>query len=70
MRLIDVEEAKRFLKENLILPRKSYEAIARTMLDAVPTAYDVDKVVEQLDLDETNEYYGVEMNGIRYYTLP
>lgn len=25
---------------------------------------------EQLDLDETNEYYGVEMNGIRYYTLP
>lgn len=56
MRLIDVEEAKQFLKENLILPRKSYEAIARTMLDAVPTAYDVDKVVEQLN-KERNQMY-------------
>ena len=45
MRLIDAEEAKQFLKENLILPEKSYEAITITMLDAVPTAYDLDKVV-------------------------
>lgn len=60
MRLIDAEEAKQFLKENLILPEKSYEAIISTMLDAVPTAYDVDKVVEQLE-----DLRGNELDGIR-----
>lgn len=60
MRLIDVEEAKRFLEENLILPEISYEKIAITMLNAVPTAYDVDKVVEQLE-----ELRGNELDGIR-----
>ena len=59
MRLIDVEEAKQFLKDHLILPEKSYEVIARTMLDAVPTAYEVDKVMEQLeDLKEKKKNGG------------
>lgn len=49
MRLIDADEAKKFYKENLILPEKSHEIIVRTMIDAVPTAYDLDKVVEQLE---------------------
>ena len=49
MRLIDADEAKKFYKENLILPEKSHEIIVRTMIDAVPTAYSVDKVVEELE---------------------
>ena len=49
MRLIDADEAKKFYKENLILPEKSHEIIVRTMIDAVPTAYSVDKVVEELN---------------------
>lgn len=56
MRLIDAEEAKQFLKENLILPEKSYEAITSTMLDAVPTAYDLEKVVEQLEKEKELAY--------------
>lgn len=48
MRLIDAEAAKEFLRENLILPDESHEKIAETMIDAIPTAYDIDKVVDEL----------------------
>ena len=58
MRLIDADEAKKFYKENLILPEKSHEIIVRTMIDAVPTAYDLDKVVEQLKTDSSVKLYG------------
>ena len=48
MRLIDAEAAKEFLRENLILPDESHEKIAETMIDAIPTAYDIDAVVREL----------------------
>ena len=62
MRLIDADEAKKFYKENLILPEKSHEIIVRTMIDAVPTAYSVDKVVEEL---ESEKRYGSKYDS--YY---
>ena len=65
MRLIDADEAKKFYKENLILPEKSHEIIVRTMIDAVPTAYDLDKVVEQLKTDSSVKLYG-SGNSINY----
>ena len=48
MRLIDAEAAKEFLRENLILQDESDEKIVETMIDAVPTAYDIDAVVREL----------------------
>ena len=64
MRLIDADEAKKFYKENLILPEKSHEIIVRTMIDAVPTAYDLDKVVEEL---ESEKRYGSKYDS--YYEV-
>ena len=58
MRLIDADEAKKFYKENLILPEKSHEIIVRTMIDAVPTAYDLDKVFSELKTDSSVKLYG------------
>ena len=49
MRLIDAEVVKEFFRENLILPDKSHEKIVETMIDAIPAAYDIDKVVEELE---------------------
>ena len=68
MRLIDADEAKKFYKENLILPEKSHEIIVRTMIDAVPTAYDIDKVVEELE-ERQKKYlagFGVHNNDEMY----
>ena len=48
MRLIDAEAAKEFLRENLILPDENHEKIVETMIDAIPTAYDIGKVVSEL----------------------
>lgn len=58
MRLIDADEAKKFYKENLILPEKSHEIIVRTMIDAVPTAYDLDKAFSELKTDSSVKLYG------------
>ena len=58
MRLINADEAKKFYKENLILPEKSHEIIVRTMIDAVPTAYDLDKVFSELKTDSSVKLYG------------
>ena len=65
MRLIDADEAKKFYKENLILQEKSHEIIVRTMIDAVPTAYSVDKVVEELEIERktaNNTYNSFNMD--------
>ena len=49
MRLIDAEVVKEFFRENLILPDKSHEKIVETMIDAIPAAYDIDKIVNELE---------------------
>ena len=68
MRLIDADEAKKFYKENLILPEKSHEIIVRTMIDAVPTAYDLDKVFSELKTDSSVKLYGSQNSD--NYMLP
>ena len=65
MRLIDAEVVKEFFRENLILPYEGHKKIVETMIDAVPTAYDIDKVVEELKVikeDALAEYNMGEYN--------
>ena len=69
MRLIDADEAKKFYKENLILPEKSHEIIVRTMIDAVPTAYSVDKVVEELESELEKGNIAIDFGEFRLFEI-
>ena len=69
MRLIDADEAKKFYKENLILPEKSHEIIVRTMIDAVPTAYDLDKVVEELEKELGKGNIAIDFGEFRLFEI-
>ena len=69
MRLIDADEAKKFYKENLILPEKSHEIIVRTMIDAVPTAYSVDKVIEQLESELKKGNIAIDFGEFRLFEI-
>lgn len=69
MRLIDADEAKKFYKENLILPEKSHEIIVRTMIDAVPTAYDLDKVVEELESELEKGNIAIDFGEFRLFEI-
>lgn len=61
MRLIDADEFKKFLTK-LYEAGAPYDGIIE-LLDKQPTAYDVDKVVEQLE-DRSKEYNsGVRLRG-------
>ena len=64
MRLIDAEVVKEFFRENLILPHEGHKKIVETMIDAIPAAYDVEKVVEELKKIET---CGDCRNNCEYY---
>lgn len=54
MRLIDAEVVKEFFRENLILPYEGHKKIVETMIDAIPTACCIDKVIEQLEEKKNN----------------
>ena len=69
MRLIDADEAKKFYKENLILPEKSHEIIVRTMIDAVPTAYNIDKVVEELEKELEKGNIAIDIGEFRLFEI-
>ena len=56
MRLIDADELKRSISQNNKIPR-----IFQQVINAQPTAYSVDKVVEELD--KSSDYYECEEQG-------
>ena len=56
MRLIDADELKRSISQNNNIPR-----IFQQVRNVQPTAYDIDKVVEELD--KSSDYYECEEQG-------
>lgn len=65
MRLIDADELKRELSHAIWLPE--WEHIRDKVLkdiDLQPTAYDPDKVVEQLEMEVACWYNRVPINGM------
>ena len=53
MRLIDADELKRSISQNNKIPR-----IFQQVINSQPTAYSVDKVVEELKTDSSVKLYG------------
>lgn len=60
MRLIDADEAKRFVEEN---PNNLFIKGFFGVLDEIPTAYDADKVIKQLKENEEDLINPIKENS-------
>ena len=58
MRLIDADEVINILKETRIIQDNDLGQCVIDEINRIPTAYDVDKVVEQLKTDSSVKLYG------------
>lgn len=66
MRLIDADEVINILKETGIIQDNDLGQCVIAEINRIPTAYDVDKVVEQLGKKQNNKGFGGTIQEIFY----